>query len=78
MKKNDPNSIVDKERAAIEEQEPSIMTAMRDVVDLYDTGGGEVEEVILHLFNIATEDEQYPLYEIAKLCKFELPHIPEA
>ncbi|MHB8339143.1 MAG: hypothetical protein ACYDEE_17140 [Ignavibacteriaceae bacterium] len=75
---NDPNSIVDEERAAIEEQEPTIITAMRDIVDVYDAGGGQIKEVIQHLYSIATPDEQYPLYEIAKLCKVELPHIPEA
>ncbi len=74
---NDPNSIVDEERAAIEEQEPTIITAMRDIVDVYDAGGGTIEEVLQHLYSIATPDEQYPLYEIAKLCKVKLSHIPE-
>ena len=66
------------ERFSIEKQEPSLITAMRDIVDVYDAGGGAIEEVIQHLYSIATLDEQYPLYQLAKLCRIKLPHIPEA
>ncbi len=77
MTNNSQTGTINK-RFSIEEQEPTIITAMRDIVDVYDAGGGAIEEVIQHLYSIATPDEQYPLYEIAKLCRVRLPHILEA